>query len=162
MNAYFTPTEWLDPSNVRRSRGRAQDYLLSSPLYFDLETKEAHIKGSIHLTLELIDYMERAYGRTPSWIIFSGRRGFHVYYWDWDDIVKEYGNPRDRLHQFIKSRKAIMKELDRASIKVDTTVTPDPWRVMRIPGTLHGKTGLVAVPVSDPSKFTIDCAKITS
>jgi len=127
-----------------------------------LETEEAHIKRCIQVTLELIDYMERNYGRTPSWLVFSGRRGFHVYYWDWDDIVKEYGSPVDRLRQFIKSRKAIMKELERASIKVDTTVTADPWRVMRIPGTLHGKTGFVAVPVSDLSKFTIDCAKITS
>ena len=42
---------------------------------------------------------------------------------------------------------------------VDPTVTADPFRLMKIPNTLHGKTGLIAKPVKDIYKFNpaIDC-----
>jgi len=44
-------------------------------------------------------------------------------------------------------------------ICVDGTVTPDPWRIMRIPGTLHGETGLVSMKISDPLHFSLEQAK---
>ncbi len=36
---------------------------------------------------------------------------------------------------------------------VDKSVTLDPYRIMRIPNTLHGKTGLIARVVADLEKF---------
>jgi DNA primase catalytic subunit len=160
MNVYFTATEWLDPSNMRRSRRRVQDYLLSSLLYFDVDVGEANFDQSIQETSRLVDYIEKNFGRNPSWIIFSGRRGFHIYYWDWENITTGPENPRERVNHFIKSRKQMLKELNEVSIRVDPIVTADPWRLMRAPGTLHGRTGRVAVPVYDIPHFTPDLAKI--
>ena len=159
-NVYFTPTEWLDPSNVRRSRGRVSNYLLSSSLYFDIECEDGSISSAARVTSNVISYVARTRGRDPSWVIFSGRRGFHIYYWSWDDIPQKYGLSQDRIQQFVLTRKSIVQELEERGMHVDRAVTADPWRIMRLPGTLHGDTGLVAVCVSDPLSFSLEQANL--
>ncbi len=49
--------------------------------------------------------------------------------------------------------------LDEARIEIDEKVTIDIHRLVRIPGSLHGKTGLpvISVPESSISDFSIDC-----
>jgi len=47
----------------------------------------------------------------------------------------------------------LIEELKKANIQVDPTVTADPFRLMKIPNTLHGKTGLIARPIRDISGF---------
>jgi DNA primase catalytic subunit len=40
-----------------------------------------------------------------------------------------------------------------AHIKIDYSVTTDPWRVLRVPGTLHGETGYIALKIDNLGKF---------
>jgi len=148
MNVFFTPVKWLDPVNVRRKKEEEiQDYMLSSPLYFDIDMKlvpEHSFESVIQTTQELINHIKETTGRKPDWIVFSGNQGFHVYYWDWDNIPQKYSSSTERINVFKQNRRKILEELHRKEIYVDKSVTSDPWRLLRVPGTLHGKTGMIA------------------
>jgi len=56
-----------------------------------------------------------------------------VYYWDWDfeEIINL--SPQNRILTFIKKRKELLCQLELSGIKVDPTVTVDPYRLMKIP-----------------------------
>jgi DNA primase catalytic subunit len=162
-NIFFTPVKWLDPINVRRKKDKEiQDYMLSSPLYFDVDAEqfsERTIGSAIKTAQELIQYLEDKEGLKPDWIIFSGKRGFHIYYWNWDDIPKRYGLANERIEVFTVNREKILNDLARKKIFVDNSVTPDPWRVLRVPGTLHGDTGLIAKAFKSLEEFSIEKTK---
>ena len=46
-------------------------------------------------------------------------------------------------------------DLTRKGIIVDSSVTTDPWRVLRVPGTLHGSSGLIAKVLNNLKDFSI-------
>jgi len=156
-NVYFTPVKWLMPSNMRK----VTDYMLSSPLFFDVDSKLSPIEGlnkAAQTATRVIEFIEIEYGRHPSWIVFSGRRGFHIYYWEWDDIPRRYPRASDRVSKFKETRRKIVKELLKAKIVVDYSVTTDPWRLLRVPGTLHGETGYIALKIDDIAQFRVEMA----
>lgn len=158
-NVFFSPLKWLDPINVRRKKDNTiKDYMLSSPLYFDLDKKlipTRTLDATIENVKRLIDFIEGRSGRKPDWVVFSGSEGFHIYYWKWDDIPKKYGSAEKRIEAFVRSRKQLLTELRQKGIMVDTSVTIDPWRILRVPGTLHGDTGLIAKLFHKLSDFSI-------
>jgi DNA primase catalytic subunit len=160
-NAYHTPVKWLNPIYVAKTKSET-DIMLSSPLYFDidLDMRSACNFGAAKNTLkELIEFIETRFGRKPDLLVFSGRKGFHVYYWKWDfDKIIDL-SPETRIACFIKERKKLLIELEKSGIRVDPTVTADPYRLMKIPNTLHGKTGLIARPIKDIDSFNpiVDC-----
>jgi len=159
---FFTPVKWLDPLNIKRS---STDYMLSSPLYFDIDSDRLSAPGfcdTEKMTRMLIDYIKCKYGKEPSWIVFSGKRGFHVYYWDWDSIPSECPKPEQRIKVFKQKRTKISDELSRKGIIVDKSVTVDPWRVLRVPGTLHGETLLIALKMDDLESFSQEQSRIES
>jgi len=159
-NVFFSPLKWLDPINVRRKRDKdIKDYMLSSPLYFDVDRElisKQTLSATIENTQRLINYIEDKSGRKPGWIVFSGSEGFHICYWKWDDIPRQYSSPEKRIEAFIKSRKQILTELRKKEIVVDRSVTADPWRILRVPGTLHGDTCLIAKLLDKLSDFSIE------
>jgi len=154
-NAYHTPVKWLNPIYVAKTKTEI-DVMLSSPLFFDIDLDLTVAKSfgvARDTTVDLIGFIEDRFDRIPDLIVFSGRQGFHVYYWDWDFDKLVQLAPNERIECFIKERMKILKELERAGITVDPTVTADPFRLMKIPNTLHGKTGLIARPVENISAF---------
>lgn len=163
-NVFFSPIKWLDPVNVRRrSDKNISDYMLSSPLYFDIDRKLLHPqtwRAAIRNTKNLLEYMESKSGKKPDWIVFSGSEGFHIYYWNWDDIPTRYSLPEKRVQFFIRSRRRLLQQLHKKGITVDDGVTSDPWRVLRVPGTLHGDTGFVAKLFNKLDEFSIKKTKI--
>lgn len=152
---YFTPVEWLDPTHLRLSRGTVRDYMLTSPLYFDIDTRssDSTMRESMITVQRLIETIQKFNYRLPDMVVFSGRSGFHVYYWDWDDIPREYGHASGRITAFRNSRNGIVNALRLKGITVDPSVTSDPWRVLRLPGSLHWETGLIARIVRDLDDF---------
>jgi len=161
-NAYFTPVKWLNPIYVGKSR-KELDVMLSFPLFFDIDMKQLK-EPTFHATKKnterLIDFIRKKYGISPDLVTFSGRQGFHVYYWEFDQQELMKQSPNGRLAQFKKRRKEILLEIQDADITVDYRITADPYRIMRIPNTLHGETGLVAKPVVDLNKFEFSDAKV--
>jgi DNA primase catalytic subunit len=156
---FFSPVKWLDPTNVRRRIDRnVGDYMLSSPLYFDIDKKLVPgqtLSSAITVTKKLIEYFEETCERKPDWTVFSGAEGFHVYYWEWDNIIEQYGLANKRIWEFIKSRKRILSNLYEKKIHVDPSVTTDPWRLLRVPGTIHADTCLVARLLEGINDFSL-------
>lgn len=155
MNAYFTPVKWLSPIYVAHTKGEI-DVMLSSPLYFDVDFKDAvppTFHGAKMETMRLMDFIDDQHGRHPDLVVFSGRQGFHVYFWNWDFNEIEELAPDDRISEFKRKRSQILAELKQRNICVDPRVTADPYRIMRIPYTLHGTTGLIAKSVNNVEAF---------
>jgi DNA primase catalytic subunit len=154
LNAYFTPTRWLNPIYLAKTKCET-DIILFSALYFDVDSEALNplsFEQTKITTQRLIDQINQKYKKKPDLVVFSGRRGFHVYYWNWDSKLCHMP-PQDRINSFVAERKKILKDLRINGIVVDERVTIDPYRIMRIPNTLHGKTGLVARKVTDLKKF---------
>lgn len=154
-NAYFTPVKWLNPIYTGKTKSEL-DVMLSFPLFFDIDMKllsKPTFSEAKSNTTNLIDYLERKYGRSPNLIIFSGNQGFHVYYWNWDGEQLVRSSPKKRMEEFKKRRTKTLDELKRHKIVVDETVTNDPYRLLKIPYTLHGTTGLIAKPVDNVHNF---------
>jgi len=155
MNAYFTPVKWLNPIYVSHTKDEL-DVMLSAPLFFDIDMQSlspptfSEAKAD---TSRLIEFLEEEYGRRADMIVFSGRQGFHVYFWDWDGSKILGFNCRERIVEFRRRRNAILESLRKRRIFVDEKITSDPFRIMKIPNTLHGKTGLVATPTSNVDRF---------
>lgn len=154
-NAYFTPVKWLNPIYTGKTKSEL-DVMLSSPLFFDIDMKlltQPTFSETRTNTINLVDFLERRYGRSPDLIVFSGNQGFHVHYWDWDSEQLIRLTPRERIREFKKRGIKILDELRRRKIVVDETVTGDPYRLLKIPYTLHGTSGLIAKPVNDLYSF---------
>jgi DNA primase catalytic subunit len=154
-NAYHTPVKWLNPIYVAKTKTET-DVMLSSPLYFDIDLDietTSNFRAAKKTLKDLIVFIETRFERKPDLVVFSGRKGFHVYYWKWDFEKIMNLSPVDRIAHFIKERKILLSDLEQAGIGVDPTVTADPYRLMKIPNTLHGKTGLIARPIDDIDSF---------
>jgi len=61
----------------------------------------------------------------------------------------------DRIKHFEKTRQTIVKDLLDSGIMIDFSVTTDPWRVLRVSGSLHGETGRIAMKVEDLAHFDL-------
>ena len=154
-NAYFTPVKWLNPIYVGKKKGET-DIMLSSPLYFDIDYKHLDpptFENALITAKELCNYIKDEYGSMPDKVIFSGKQGFHVHHskWDENEILKK--SPEHRINDFIKERKKITEKLHKRNILIDPTVTPDPYRILKISHTLHGDTGLIASNVENLNTF---------
>ena len=154
-NAYYTPVKWLNPIYVGKTK-KELDVMLSSPLYFDIDTKKLQtptFSEAKKTANELIEFIRDEYNKGPDQVVFSGSQGFHVHYWDWDSARILQLSPSERILSFRRSRMEILEELAKRGIIVDDQITFDPYRIMKIPNTLHGETGLVAKPVVNISAF---------
>jgi len=155
MNAYFTPVKWLNPVYVAHTKEEL-DVMLSSPLYFDIDMQDLIppiFSEAKRNTIRLIQFLEDEYARQPDLLVFSGRQGFHIYFWKWDSYEIFSLNPQDRLIRFKRKREEILATLRKRKIIVDERITPDPFRIMKIPNSLHGKTGFIAKPVMEVQSF---------
>jgi DNA primase catalytic subunit len=155
LNAYFTPVKWLNPVYVGHTKNTL-DVMLSAPLFFDIDMQDldppvfSEVKRN---TMVLIEIMKEEYCRTPDLIIFSGRQGFHVYFWDWNSSKIMKLSPLERISEFKRQRIMVLEFLRRKKAVVDERITADPFRIMKIPNTLHGKTGLIAKAVKCVEDF---------
>jgi DNA primase catalytic subunit len=128
--------------------------MLTSPLYFDVDIKKGEkIQAAQIAVAKLIEIIRNISDREPDLLVFSGRNGFHIYYWNWDEIPIQFGNPKDRINEFIKSRRQLLRYLGSKHVNVDNTVTADPWRILRLPGSVHWQTGMIACQVRDLNEF---------
>jgi len=154
-NAYYTPVKWLNPIYVGKTK-KELDVMISSPLYFDIDMKKFQtptFSEAKKTANELIEFIRDEYNKDPDQVVFSGSQGFHIYYWDWDSARVLQLPPLERIVSFQRSRMKILEELVKRGIIVDDQITSDPYRIMKIPNTLHGDTGLVAKPVVNISAF---------
>lgn len=152
LEIFKTPTKWLNPVYVGKDK-RELDVILSSPLYIDIDIKEVStlkkLKKGLDILHKTVKYLLSEYSRRPDEVIFSGNRGFHIIIqnWDWETIRME--PPKKRLVIFKKNRKLMLVDLDAKNIILDKQTSIDPYRILRIPGSLNIKSNYPAFKLSN-------------
>ena len=122
-------------------------------LYFDVDYCNADYNEGAKTLGKLMnilssDASEVGYSKTPT-MVFSGGKGFHLVDTEWkiDKVLTEkqlkdyYGSNLGGKQLANREWKTnLIDGIRRADILIDYDVTPDPRRIIRLPGTVHGKT----------------------
>ena len=147
-HAYFTTSRWLDPQRLgpRELRGRKAGYpiahnvLLGQELYFDLDVPD-DLDAAKQYAFRLLDFL-RGEGLRELRLVYSGNKGFHVHAYDFEArfLPRLPEDPRDREGAAQSARMDLVTRLVAADIPIDVDITMDPRRILRLPGTVHGKT----------------------
>ena len=147
-HVYFTTSRWLDPQRLgpRELRGRKAGYpiahnvFLGQELYFDIDAPGDLAAAKRHAR-SLLDLL-RGEGLQDLRLVYSGNKGFHVHAYDFE---KRFGpdlpeDPRKREAAAQAARTDLVTRIVNAGIGIDVDITMDPRRILRLPGTVHGKT----------------------
>lgn len=146
--------------------------------HLPIKTKsiESALKMAKREVKKLLTILKRDFGinEEDMKVYFSGGRGYHVHVTSEEFLelgsaerreIVDYltiNNPDLRLDSTIKRRiEAYVKRfssttelaIEKLRVYVDAPVTADTKRLIRMPGTLHGKTGLAVVEVEDVEAF---------
>jgi DNA primase catalytic subunit len=156
-HVYFTTSTWLDPQRLGprdfKKAGKsgyqvAHNVFLDQGLYFDIDVEGDLAKAAEHL-LRLRDLLASSWGFQRFRAVYSGSKGFHLYVDDFSirNFVEVEADPRKREAQHPIVKATFTNAAVNADIAVDAAVTLDPRRILRVPGTVHGKTLNLCEPV---------------
>ena len=150
-HAFYTALKFLDPSTLGPREVPA--YCLGGDLVFDIDVLSDptrivtdQYRVAANYTLQLIDVL-RELGYKDFFTVFTGFKGFHLHVPNFDPYEFLGIQPSEilRTEAEIKARKQITELIASENIPIDQEVTRDIKRIVRLPGTLHGKTGLLAL-----------------
>ncbi|MBD3229430.1 MAG: phosphoadenosine phosphosulfate reductase family protein, partial [Candidatus Lokiarchaeota archaeon] len=165
-NIYYSIARWLNPENVgpRSKKNRC----LGAKLVFDfdvidniLDLNEFEMGKTI--LIECKNYLNRQFGFSEFEYLWTGNKGFHLIVQDYnyreffDEFVKgsqTFDLERQKISEIeILNRNYIYKKIKKKEFPTDYEVLTDIMRVVRLPKTLHGSTGLQSILVSSEKKF---------
>lgn len=172
-HVYFSVLNWLLPEYVgKKYKGRycvplAGEYVIDIDSYLMI-FKHKHkvddhwyvceecLEMSRRLTLQLCEIVHKYYSKIA--VVFSGCAGFHVHvfdftYHDWVPCV--WNNP---LWAHSAARFKFTKLLQKQTHVFDRAhfvVSCDPMRVVTVPNTINGKTGLVCRFIGTPKDLEL-------
>ena len=142
---------WCSPSK-KVTLKRYHNTLIKRDLYFDVDYDNKDYHQGIQMLIELWDSLDKlkALGESEVQIVFSGGKGFHLiangYYdqatsWFYGPL-REYVNTPDKNERIENHYKILVIKLREAypRLLLDWMVTWDNRRIIRLPGTVHGKT----------------------
>jgi len=132
-DVWFGVSGWLNPKQVRGKL--SSSFMLFRDLPFDIDAEvEKNKKPTIKQleearvkTLKVYEYLKPILGE-PSYILFSGNKGFHIYY---ENSQKTFKFLQEKKHKEIKDL-------------IDFDITEDEYRVVRLPLTINGASGIPA------------------
>jgi len=145
---YFSTSSWLDPIDLPRLSDEARPHpiLLNHLIVFDIDFSPLSLENLEQAritTLKLHNWIEENYDYELLSISFSGSKGFHLFYNDLDRTLFSIENPKERENTVKAERNKLLQEVLLAGFKVDPRITADTRRIIRLPGSIHGKTGLL-------------------
>lgn len=142
---------WCSPSK-KITLKRYHNTLIKRDLYFDVDYDNKDYHQGIQMVDELWNGLDELdlLGDSEIQIVFSGGKGFHLIangYYDQADSwfyapLREYvntPNKNERVENHYKLLVTRLKERN-PSLLLDWMVTWDNRRIIRLPGTVHGKT----------------------
>jgi DNA primase catalytic subunit len=145
LDVYYSVATWLNPHLLasKLDKDILMNVILSCDLAFDIDMNEEieTLEEARFQAVALNDFLGSK-GIEVRYNAFSGNKGFHVVCDDpWrGDIAEE--NPRRREAFAVEKRMEIVKEAKERGILFDRKVTVDTRRIIRVPGTIHSKTGV--------------------
>lgn len=161
LHVYFSVLNWLFPERVGKKYKARYCVPLNGEYVVDIDSymmffKHEHkldpewnvcpqcLDMSKRLTLQVCEAIENYYSKLA--IVFSGRLGFHVHVLDFH--YKDWAGYREKdpiwCHQ--TSRFKFTRLLQKQAFVFDRAhfiVSVDPMRIVTVPNTLNGKTGLI-------------------
>jgi hypothetical protein len=149
-DVYYSTSCWLVPENLgRRERTPLSDNIfLSSDIVFDID-RSPFSAGNLELarqdTLRLLTFCDDTH-LTVKYIAFSGSKGFHVICAD----ARRYDHPSPLVREDMAktARREIIARVLAEGIAIDTKITADTRRIIRVPGTINAKSGYVCTVLS--------------
>jgi len=150
-HVYFTTSTWLDPQRLGprdfKKAGKAgypiaHNVFLDQGLFFDIDVAGDLATAAQHLVV-LRDLLHDRWGFQRFRGVYSGSKGFHLYVDDFklrSFVEQVEADPRKREAQHPIAKAQFTEAALNAGIAVDAAVTLDPRRVLRVPGSVHGKT----------------------
>ena len=145
-DVYYSTSTYLNPTTVG-PRGKERSILTKSGIVmkndisFDLDREPLSIRNLEKARKDckrLIDFMDGK-GYSLKYIAFSGSNGFHVIYEDKEGV--SIADPFEREMEIIKIRKELVNKIKEQGISIDSAITVDTRRIIRLPGTINSKTG---------------------
>ncbi len=147
LDVYYSTSAYLDPTSVASRPKKSTDYwgpgnvILYNDIAFDLDRRPLsffNLERARKDTVRLLDFLsDRHYAL--KYIAFSGSKGFHLVFNDIESKIEPDFRLREKV--IIQRRKTLVDEITKKGIKIDTSVTVDTRRIIRLPGTLNSKTG---------------------
>ena len=149
-DVYYSTSCWLVPENLgRRERTPLSDNIfLSSDIVFDIDRSPfsaRNLELAREDTLRLLAFCDDNH-LTVKYTAFSGSKGFHVVCAD----ARRYRDPFPLVREDMAKavRREIIARVVMEGIAIDTKITADTRRIIRVPGTINAKTGYVCTMLS--------------
>ena len=144
-DVYVSTSAWLDPVNLPglRDDTKPAPVLLDHLVVFDLDHgpfSRKRLEEVRRRTSSLLHWLEEHTDLGLLHVSFSGAKGFHVVLRDPDRTPFAQPDPRTREEAVRAHRQTLLQQVLAAGHAVDTTVTADTRRIIRVPGSLHGRT----------------------
>ena len=169
-HVYMTVLNWLMPERVGKKRGANHAYPIEGEYVIDIDSylfwrPHSHYAGADGVcvgclslsgdsTVRLVEKIEENYSDIH--IIFSGERGFHVHVLDFDLRDWTHYKDKDPIKSHEVARYLYTRHLKSACGGFDKhhfTLSADVMRVITVPGSLNGDTGLVCSILGSRKEF---------
>ena len=152
-DVYFSSSSWLEPIDLPNLNDETKPHpiLLNHLIVFDIDFAPLSLENLERArltTLDLHKWIEKNYDYELMSISFSGSKGFHLIYTDPDRSLFSIEDGKEREDAVRENRNKLLQEVLLAGFKVDPRITADTRRIIRLPGSIHGKTGLLCHRIS--------------
>ena len=151
---YVSTSSWLNPIDLPRLRDTEVSYpvLIDHLIVFDIDVAPLSLKNlekakkvakGLHAFIIENESVEFVHAT------FSGSKGFHLIYKDTDREKFGIPDPKLREETVRQERKDLLLRVLEQGFEVDERITADTRRIIRLPGSIHGKTGFQCTSIDD-------------
>ncbi len=152
-DVYVSTASWLNPIDLPRLRDNPDHYpvLLDHYVVFDIDVAPFSIENltkAQSIARDLMEWLKEHENLILRSVSFSGSKGFHLIYDDPDREAFALPDLKEREMAVKAQRKVLLDRVVKAGFEVDTKVTADTRRILRLPGSLHGSTGYACTRLS--------------
>ena len=161
---YVSTSSWLNPIDLPRLRDNdlSHPVLLDHLIVFDIDVaplsmknleKAKEIAKGVHSFVMLNESVDFVHAT------FSGSKGFHLIYRDTDREKFGIPDPKQREETVRQERKDLLSRVLEQGFEVDERITADTRRIIRLPGSIHGKTGFQCTSI-DTNQFGLPLTRL--
>lgn len=145
--AYFTPNAFGPAPDGRFKRGNKY-VAVSRSLYLDVEgsVEKGGYDGAGAVQAAVTKFIEQT-GVMPTATVLTGSGGMHLYFTAEENLDPEVWRGLAA---------ALVMLCERYGLKIDTPVTTDASRIMRAPGSIHQKTGVIVTAFETGPTYSLN------
>jgi hypothetical protein len=169
IHVYFSVLDWLFPERVGKKYKANYAVPIGGGYLFDVDSNNVWVPHnhnkwkpvcieclyiSKRLTLHICDAIEENYRDIQ--LVFSGRRGFHIHVLDFNFRDWTRYNPKNPIKSHEVARFKYTQSLSSYCYGFNRShfiVATDPMRIVTLPYSLNGESGLICLPLGNRKSF---------